>query len=184
MHELRPADGAGSCVGFCTGSQADPMCPEGVSVTSATAGPCRCASPAVTPWRRTVPTGELFAELHDARLRLRIGCFGRADALRKRVRLCECVQPGTGVPQWLGRSCRRLHRSGLLHAQCDLGAANTCPGAGQTCSALFDPAPMGYEHVGCAQSRRVRATRRWSLRRRRSECRSVRARTLRPRRRR
>lgn len=141
--------GIGACVAFCGGSPDAPVCAAGSSCANWSAlilclpscdplaQDCELASDLCVP----NPAGDGYTCTLDA--------SGDMAPYGTPCNYNNVCNPGlmclgaAGVPE---PECAAA--AGCCSPMCSITASEPCPGAGQTCEAIFDPQPPGYEDVG------------------------------------
>ena len=143
------ADELGTCIAFCTGTPEAPECAEGKSCTIYNDGVLPLCHALCDPLTQdclsdtdsclpTIP--EAYVCLPDASMDM--APYGSPCQFNSE---CNpgllCLEAGS-VPE---PDC---DASKCCSPMCSITASEPCPGAGQTCEAIFDPQPPGYEDVG------------------------------------
>ncbi len=149
--DVDPATNEGTCVAFCTGSEADPICedPDTSCILSATS-PLALCLPNCSPLAQDCPDGQGCYAINE-----NFGCVpdgsevgGAPGDPCQYINVCE---PGLlcGLPEWVP-GCMG---PGCCTPFCALGDRMPPCLPGQDCVAFYEPgtAPPGYEDVGmCA----------------------------------
>jgi hypothetical protein len=148
-----PMTNEGTCVPMCTGSEANPMCPDGLECTVAFDAPLIVCLPPCDPLQPTCAADEVCSSLD----------FFPPDDIRF---ACQPMPPFE--PQPYGIACGGLqicdeghlcvaaeHVPGCADPNCcttlcDVTVPTECPDAasGPTCIPLFDRAPPGFGNLG------------------------------------
>lgn len=138
-------DNIGTCVAFCMGSPESPTCPSGFFCAGGRElvlciKQCDPLAQDCAGDDLCVPINGSYACIFDAS-----GDEGQVNDFCEYISGCDkgliCVSPAAAS------ECNQ-GANGCCQPMCDLGKPDPCPGAGQTCQPIYEPAPANLEHVG------------------------------------
>jgi hypothetical protein len=141
--------GLGTCIAFCTGGPAEALCADGSSCSINNGGTLPLCLAGCDPLEQNCPSGEsCLPNYSNPSYACALDASGGQTPYGSECMFANACDPGLVCLN--GGSVPNEDCSGAACCTplCDLNAANTCPGVGQSCGVLFDPAPGGYQHVG------------------------------------
>ena len=144
-----PQTAQGSCVAFCTGSPDAPLCAEGSSCSINNQGVLPLCLLGCDPLAQNCPSGEsCLPSFSNPGYGCVVDASGGQTPYGSECAFANACNPGLICANGASVPNQDCSGAACCTPLCNLDGPNDCPGAGQSCTAIFDPAPTGYEHVG------------------------------------
>ena len=143
----------GTCIAQCTGTQADPQCPEGSTCVIANNDALTVCLPNCDPLEQNCPAGDVcIANLMNPGFICAVDASGREGQANDACDFVNTCDPGLACGKPAKTSIACMGGDGCCTPFCSF-PGGACPNPDQQCVSFFapDPPPPGDEDIGLCQ---------------------------------